>query len=317
MDKWLRPSFANLMKNKKFSDCRILVENESFDCHKLILSSASEFFERMFLSDFQESQSSEYRLSDVSPDTFRIFMDYVYTYDCKKLEENTNMMILNLFECGNKWLVESITADCQAILTARAPQMGLGNLIATFQFSHNAENKDLIGVVSCNLYRFGPNMNCDAALFLTSDVFEKYVILSDGYIPEVERFKMIEAYATVNGLIDAETVKHKIEMIDKKGDTDSGVDGTISTENKSLKDDGDEPVTINSISDFENEGPVSLPDKAKPSAEDKKDLKLKKMRIILSINSSLMSERIVYGFFHHGCVKWESGAESDGVHWRW
>ncbi|KAH8315324.1 hypothetical protein KR074_007966, partial [Drosophila pseudoananassae] len=108
----------------------------------------SEFFERMFLCDFQESQSSEYRLNDLSPNTFRKFMDYVYTYDCKKLEENTNEMILDLFECGNKWLVESITADCQAILTARAPQMNIGNLINTFQFSHNAENKDLIEVVS-------------------------------------------------------------------------------------------------------------------------------------------------------------------------
>ncbi|KAH8309879.1 hypothetical protein KR067_010245, partial [Drosophila pandora] len=124
------------------------VENESFDCHKLVLGSASEFFERMFLSDFQESKTAEFRLNDVSPDTFRVFLDYVYTYDFEKLKTNPNEMILNLFECGSKWLVESITADCAAVLTQRASEMSIGNLVETFQFAHNAEHKGIIDVVT-------------------------------------------------------------------------------------------------------------------------------------------------------------------------
>lgn len=124
------------------------MENESFDCHKLILGSASEFFERMFLSDFQESKTAEFRLNDVSPDTFRIFLDYVYTYDFEKLKKNPNEIIFDLFECGNKWLVKSITDDCEAVLKERAPQMSIGNLVETFQFAHNAEHNGIIDVVT-------------------------------------------------------------------------------------------------------------------------------------------------------------------------
>jgi len=56
------------------------VGKESFDCHKVILSSASEFFERMFLSDFQESQSGKFRLSEVKPETFAEFLAYICVY---------------------------------------------------------------------------------------------------------------------------------------------------------------------------------------------------------------------------------------------
>lgn len=131
-----------------FSDCRILVEDMSFDCHKLILGSLSEFFERMFLGDFQESKSEEFRLNDVSPDIFSKFLDYAYTYDVEELKKNPDMIIFKLFECGNKWLVKSITADCVAILKARVPQMTIGNLFEVFQIGHNAENQDLIEVVT-------------------------------------------------------------------------------------------------------------------------------------------------------------------------
>ncbi|KPU81653.1 uncharacterized protein Dana_GF26747, isoform A [Drosophila ananassae] len=266
MDK-LKPSFANLLENQKFSDCHILVGNESFNCHKLILSSASEFYERMFLSDFQESKTAEFRLNDVSPDTLRVFLDYVYTYNFEKLKTNPNEMILNLFECGSKWLVESITADCEAVLKERAPQMSIGNLVETFQVAHNAEHKAIIKTVTFHLRRLAGGMKCYDSLFLTSDAFEEYIRICDDKIPEEDRFKMIEAYVTINGLIDVETA-------------DSGVNGTILDEFKILKDD-DKPGSSKEISVVENKAAVSLPDKncIESSAGDNKDIKLKKLHL--------------------------------------
>ncbi|XP_017121529.1 kelch-like protein 40 [Drosophila elegans] len=234
MEKWLEPVFANLIENKKFCDCHILVQNESFECHKVILASASDFFERMFLSEFKESKSGKFHLSQVKPETFAMFLQYVYTYNKKKLEESTNSMIIELLSCGSIWLVKSIVADCVAILQARAPNMVIGDLVELFQHAHNLDHSGLIDIsVQPLRRRFGTTMNCYDVLVLTSDVFEKYVIMSEGYLPEVERFKMIESYVTVNGLISDETVEDVDD--DSKEGGDSGV-GDMVKANPSSED---------------------------------------------------------------------------------
>nr|XP_036672029.1 uncharacterized protein LOC118877417 isoform X1 [Drosophila suzukii]XP_036672030.1 uncharacterized protein LOC118877417 isoform X2 [Drosophila suzukii] len=67
-------------------------------------------------------------------------------------------------------------------------------------------------------------MNCYDALLLTSDVFEQYVILAEGLLPEIERFKMIQSYITVSGLIHHETAEPSLDVVDdKNNENDSGV----------------------------------------------------------------------------------------------
>ncbi|KAH8239248.1 hypothetical protein KR032_002361, partial [Drosophila birchii] len=110
-------------ENKKFSDCRILVKNEVFDCHKVILASSSEFFERLFLGSFRESETDEIRLHEVKPETFAMFIQYVYTYSKKKLDECHNSMIMDLLSCGTRWLVDSLVSDCVTILKERLNNM--------------------------------------------------------------------------------------------------------------------------------------------------------------------------------------------------
>ncbi|XP_037720296.1 kelch-like protein 40 [Drosophila subpulchrella] len=269
MDKWLRPVFLNLLENKKFCDCQILVGKESFDCHKLILSSASEFFERMFLSDFQESQSGKFRLSEVKPQTFAEFLTYVYTYNKKDLEEKPSLMIMELLSCGSTWLVSSIVSDCEEILKARAPSMVISEVVELFQCAHNIDNKELIDISKNNLWnRFKTTMNCYDALLLTSDVFEQYVIMAEGYLTEIERFKMIQSYITVNGLIHHETAEPSLDVVDdKKNENDTGV-GDMAIPKSSSEDSEDEdpqtegePGTLKAICDKDND----LLDEAKDS----------------------------------------------------
>ncbi|XP_034656001.1 kelch repeat and BTB domain-containing protein 4-like [Drosophila subobscura] len=202
MDTWLQPVFTDLLENKKFSDCLIVVEPETFDCHKVILASASEFFERMFLGDFKESRCGQFIVNDVKPETFKYFLEYIYTYNIKNLKKYNSTILMDLLVVGTKWLVASLQSDCVKLLTERAKAMTIGDLLELFQGAH----KSLIDVAKKNLKeRYKERMNCYEALMLTSDVFEKYLIVTDGYMEEVERFKMIQAYVNVNGLHVAET----------------------------------------------------------------------------------------------------------------
>ncbi|EDW40139.1 GL25104 [Drosophila persimilis] len=70
----------------------------------------------------------------------------------------------------------------------------------------NISNECLSHLSKRNLkQRFGQFMNFYDAVKFTSDVFEQYLICANDCLPEVERFKMIEDYVTVNGLHDAGT----------------------------------------------------------------------------------------------------------------
>ncbi|XP_017081300.2 uncharacterized protein LOC108114711 [Drosophila eugracilis] len=223
MDVWLQPVFKDLNENKKFSDCRILVEDKSFDCHKLILASASEFFERMFLSDFKESKLGEYRVNDVKLETFSKFLDYVYTYSREVLEDCTNSLLIELIICGSAWLVKSIVVVCGDILVTRAPKMVIGDLIQLFRHGQILHQKNLIAVSVNNLRtRYATHLNCYDALCLESEVFKEYTILTGDYLPEIDRFRMIEAYVNLHGLIHNVAVD-PLEPVedDKKNASDS------------------------------------------------------------------------------------------------
>ncbi|SPP84663.1 kelch repeat and BTB domain-containing protein 4-like [Drosophila guanche] len=211
MDTWLQPVFTDLLENKKFADCLIVVEPETFDCHKVILASASEFFERMFLGDFKESKCGQFIVNDVMPKTFKYFLEYIYTYNSENLKKYNSTVLMDLLVVGTKWLVASLQSDCVKILTERAKAMTIGDLLDLFQGAHNVDNESLINVAKAYLKTYKQRMNCYEALMLTSDVFEQYLIIADGCIEEVERFKMIQAYVKVNGLHVAETSDYSVD----------------------------------------------------------------------------------------------------------
>ncbi|XP_026833968.1 kelch-like protein 7, partial [Drosophila erecta] len=184
-------------------------KKQTFECHKVILASASEFFERMFLSDFNESKSGKFVLNDVQPETFAHFLHYVYTYDTKALQKHATLtMIMELLVCGSSWLVESIVFDCVAIIKMKLPTMLIGDLVRVFQKAHDIEKEDLIICCKNQLHsRYRETMNCCETVFLTSEVFKQYLIITQDCLPEVERFKMMQTYLSVNGLIDNEAVE--------------------------------------------------------------------------------------------------------------
>ncbi|XP_039487693.1 kelch repeat and BTB domain-containing protein 4 [Drosophila santomea] len=69
-----------LMKSGLFSDVCIRIDCTGFQCHKIILACASEFFEKLFQKDLKE-----FLLDGTTPEVFQIFLDFMYAPDDKKL----------------------------------------------------------------------------------------------------------------------------------------------------------------------------------------------------------------------------------------
>ncbi|KRG06573.1 uncharacterized protein LOC26527298 isoform X2 [Drosophila mojavensis] len=99
MDRWFAPALSGM--DTEFSDCRILVGSKIFKCHKLILACASDVFKRMMLIECKESISGDIFLDDVTPETFEIFRQYIYSYNTVKLNEHDNATLMDLYLFGS------------------------------------------------------------------------------------------------------------------------------------------------------------------------------------------------------------------------
>ncbi|KAL7727804.1 hypothetical protein ACLKA6_019744 [Drosophila palustris] len=73
MDTKQMEALKTICVDTNFTDCTIKVNSVKFKCHKIILSTGSEFFQRMFLGDFKESSFPEIQLHDSTPLIFQIF----------------------------------------------------------------------------------------------------------------------------------------------------------------------------------------------------------------------------------------------------
>ncbi|KAJ5070473.1 pep-cterm sorting domain-containing protein [Anaeramoeba ignava] len=78
----------------------------SFNCHKSILSSRSQYFKSMFHSKMKEYQENKIIFQDVSKEAFSIVLQYLYTGKCNlNLENAVEILIFS-----SKYLIEELTS---------------------------------------------------------------------------------------------------------------------------------------------------------------------------------------------------------------
>ncbi|XP_017059580.1 uncharacterized protein LOC108100293 isoform X2 [Drosophila ficusphila] len=226
MSTWLRDSLAELGLSNRHSDCSFVIELEggkskSFPCHKLIFSCASDVFDRMLYGEYNESTSGMVKLSDVDPNIFEKFRDYVYGYDCEKLPKYDFDTIIRLCEFANKYLVLSLEEDCIRELMVRKDTFDLGELLRLFQCAHRVNRKSLIDTMSWDLKTtFKRSLDHTGIYEFNWDVFKHYIEVIEGKISEAERFRLLEMYLKYNGFDIADFVT----QVEKAESTETEID---------------------------------------------------------------------------------------------
>src|SRR6266542_3105131 len=76
------PNFTIYQQFAQHDIC-IKVGDESFPCHKAFLTGRSEYFNAMFNGPFAESISSVFTISDCTPETFILILEFIYTDKCE------------------------------------------------------------------------------------------------------------------------------------------------------------------------------------------------------------------------------------------
>ncbi|XP_054164943.1 speckle-type POZ protein B-like [Oppia nitens] len=109
--------FGQLFRIKEFTDCRLVVgkDQKEFFASKLLLSSKSVVFEKMFTTDCKEKSDNKVVIDDVNSDVFEQFLQYIYTETCDKLVD----MCEDLLYMSDKYMIEPLKTICLNLVYLR------------------------------------------------------------------------------------------------------------------------------------------------------------------------------------------------------
>lgn len=130
--------YYDLFRSQKFVDCSFTVEQTNIKCHKLILSAASPVFEAMFYGPMSEKHSVE--ILDISTETFRLMIEYIYTNEVDFTKETIENSI-ELYYSAEKYILTDLVALC---LAAIQKKLRFQNILPTIDLSFHMDLQPLL-----------------------------------------------------------------------------------------------------------------------------------------------------------------------------
>ncbi|XP_067952202.1 kelch-like ECH-associated protein 1 [Watersipora subatra] len=119
-----------LRQNGQLCDVTLVSGRERFACHRVVLASASPYFNAMYTTGMLECGRSEVELKQISPDILAIILDFIYTAEIKVTEET----ICQLMPAAMMLQMPHITEACTTFLEH---QLDPTNCIGIKSFAHN------------------------------------------------------------------------------------------------------------------------------------------------------------------------------------
>nr|XP_032629777.1 kelch-like protein 7 [Chelonoidis abingdonii] len=108
----LLASFMGVMntmrKQKTLCDVILMVQERKIPAHRVVLASASHFFNLMFTTNMLESKSFEVELKDAEPDIIEQLVEFAYT---ARISVNSNN-VQSLLDAANQYQIEPVKKMC-------------------------------------------------------------------------------------------------------------------------------------------------------------------------------------------------------------
>ena len=125
--------YEPLLNDKTFSDVNIIVGNEKFSVHKVILITNSRVFRNMFLNPMEESVSNEIKIKDMDSEIFQELLSYMYAGKVKDLEEQAQEILI----AANRYEIDGLKFICERMLYTKLTLENVINFM-TFADKYNA-----------------------------------------------------------------------------------------------------------------------------------------------------------------------------------
>ncbi|XP_046578550.1 kelch-like protein 12 [Haliotis rubra] len=110
-DKLREQLWEALTKNND-CDVTIKIDDDMFQCHKVVLAMMSPYFDAMFTSGFKETDNKVIEVQSISPDTFRNVLEHIYRRNAAVNTSN----VLDVLHASSMFLLDSLIERCETFL---------------------------------------------------------------------------------------------------------------------------------------------------------------------------------------------------------
>ncbi|GIY49709.1 BTB and MATH domain-containing protein 42 [Caerostris extrusa] len=108
-----KEDFKFLYSDSFLSDVKLKTKSATFPAHKIILASRSSVFKAMFTSDMREAHGDTVDIEDISDDTLKRMLEYLYTADVEGLQWES---AIDLYKAADKYEILSLKDKCSSFL---------------------------------------------------------------------------------------------------------------------------------------------------------------------------------------------------------
>ena len=183
----LSSGLDQLRQQASFCDVNIIVGDQRFPAHKAVLSSASDYFQGMFSSGFQESAMNEISVPGTEK-SFAQILDFAYTgYFMLSLETVTD-----IFKMACYMVFTEAIEICAEYLRGLKDQLPLGDCLEVWSIARNHSNlSDIAQLYRSHLLQNFPMCAKSVAFLENSSALVMMEFLSD---EEIETDTMTEEH---------------------------------------------------------------------------------------------------------------------------
>nr|WEX30371.1 Kelch-like protein 6-A-1 [Carassius gibelio] len=90
---YLQDGLQSLRLEDSLIDVTLIVQGQSFQCHRVVLAAASHYFRAMFCNDLREKHEENINIKGIDADTMRILLEYTYTSKVIITKDNVQRML--------------------------------------------------------------------------------------------------------------------------------------------------------------------------------------------------------------------------------
>lgn len=152
----------SLRRTAKLCDVTLVVGEDKFLCHKIVLASASSYFRAMFTGGMREEEMSIIPLHGIHPCTLALLIEFAYTAEIGVSEQN----VCYLLPAATMFQMNHVVEACSVFLEQ---QLDASNCIGISDFASEHGCLDLESKAREYIYKhFSEVIKCDEFLQLTA-----------------------------------------------------------------------------------------------------------------------------------------------------
>ncbi|KAI8515022.1 Kelch repeat and BTB [Branchiostoma belcheri] len=134
----MQKELSEMHSHEELVDVTLLVDEDRFPCHRLLLAAASPYFKAMFCrKGFTETQEDCVRLQGVSKDAVNLLVRYVYTGQVELSETN----VQELMSAANMFQILDLFQACATYMQSKVDKT---NCLGVYFFAQAIDHEDLM-----------------------------------------------------------------------------------------------------------------------------------------------------------------------------